>query len=197
MPRRILVAAFAAALVLVMPGIPAAAKGPDSATISGSGIGTVKLTWSRADHVSLNTLIQVTRFFEGPNVDAWEPDPPAGDLGPRFDVTYHVYDGKPIHQDLYPFADAGPAVHMSSGQSMYDIPMPSGWLAAGDRLTQLVKRLGGTSRPVKSTVEPAAHESSTSSSGPAWDLIAVGAAGVALLAAATVGWRRLRTVRHV
>ncbi|HYJ70085.1 MAG TPA: hypothetical protein VEX15_20715 [Nocardioidaceae bacterium] len=189
MPRRALAVAFITAFFLVAFGTPATAKGPDSATISGPAIRTTQLTW---DGPHLESFLQATRFWDATVPAGWENDPPDGDLGPRFDVVYHVPDldlpsrkGQLVRQELYPFAAAGPVVHMAEGQTMYGIDLASGWLSTDRRLTAVVKRLGGTAQPVlASPIEAAAHEETVSSEGPAWRLAAVGAVGTVLVATA-------------
>lgn len=195
--RRILAMAFAAALALLALQAPATAKGPDSATITGPGIGTKELTW-RGHGQSLEALLQISRFWDGPDLAAWGVEPPAGDLGPRFELTYHVSgpEGSPIRQDLYPFATGGPVIHMAEGQAMYGMGMPYGWLATDDRLTRIVERLGGTDRTAEPRISPAAHEASTSGGGPSGGTLALGAAGAVLLAAATAALLRGRVRRR-
>jgi hypothetical protein len=207
MPRRILVVAFAAAMVLLAVGAPATAKGPESATITGPGIGTQELA-SSTIYPSLDTLTRVTRFWDSvANTVATDTEPPAGELGPRFEVRYHVPDlhnpssGRAweIRQDLYPFAAAGPVVYTPRGQTMYDLELPPGWLAVDSGMERLVTQLGGTRTPVETRVEPAAHAETTEAGdgsasaddGSGWIAVTLGAA-VALLLAAVIGWRRLR-----
>jgi hypothetical protein len=200
--RRLAAVLFAAALVLLMLQTPAAAKGPNYATIVGPGIGTLKLTWEGHEQ-SFNDLVETTRFWDGAGVAAWHVDRPAGDLGPRFALTYHVPDhhrpssGKAtlIRQELYPYASGGPVVYMPEGQTMYGVDMPYGWLATDQRLTEVVDRLGGTSREpsAERAVEPAAHETAAnpdggSDGGSGWGVVAWGVAGAVLLTTA-VGWR--------
>ncbi len=196
----LVVAAITAAFVLLAVGTPATAKGPDSATISGPGIGTKQLTMDGTDH-SLVSLERITRLWGGAGA-LWEEDAPAGDLGPRFDLIYHVPDlhvprkGRLIHQQLYPFAIAGPVVFMPEGQVMYDMAMPTGWLSTGRQLTAIVQRLGGTARAVDSPSNgPATHANDASGNRPTWGLVAGGAAGATLIAAATAALLRRRVTR--
>jgi hypothetical protein len=208
MLRRIL-AVLAAAVIVVLAGSGSAqAKGPDHATISGPGIGTTRLTMDDPDR-SLDRLLQLTRFWESAERPAWDADPPAGDLGAAYTVTYHVPDlhdpggAKPdsVRQDIYPFAESGPVVYLAPGQTVYDTDLAAGWFAADDRLVGVMTELGvsrtATDGKTQSELTRTAHSTTEADdSGTAWGPVAAATvAGVLVLGVAGLIHTRRRAGR--
>jgi hypothetical protein len=106
--------------------IPAAAqaKGPDQATIDGSGM-TVPVSISGTEGASgdLSTLVELTGLF--PAAMGQTPDPmltttPDEVLGPKLSITWRIPDGDPIpstvRQVLYLYAAGGPLTYTAAGQ---------------------------------------------------------------------------------
>lgn len=192
MALRTLVAALAVAVVTLAIGAPALAKGPNSATVSGPGIGTTTIYWNRPDQHSLGELTQTTFLWDAAGAAGWETQPPPGDLGPKYTVVYHIIKlnnrlrGEDIRQDLYPFAAAGPVVYTAAGQHMYDTPTASGWHPASSLLTTVLRGLGADPKAAASrtAITPAAQTTARPAdddTGPAWPWIAAGATGVVVL----------------
>jgi hypothetical protein len=158
MKRRILAASLLAGGVALIPGV-AGAKGTRSATIVGPGL-------HPPIELSLDTSMQPGRT-RGPNLPGpndlanaaglfavWassaaklSASPPSGPLGPRYVITYHWLVGpnttKPIHQDLYPLATAGPLTYAPLGQRVFaGQKLQGGWYRADQRLTNLLILIG-------------------------------------------------------
>jgi hypothetical protein len=178
MKRRILAASLLAGGLALIPGT-AGAKGARSATITGPGLHT-------PIELSLDTSTQPGRTqaptLPGPNELAnvaglfaiWassatnlSASPPAGRLGPRYVITYHWLVGpnttKPIHQDLYPLATAGPLTYTPPGQRGFSSQtLQGGWYRADLRLTNLLILIGiPAARPTQAptqTPRPIANE---------------------------------------
>jgi hypothetical protein len=203
MSRRTLAVAFAAALVPLTVWAPAQAKGPDSATVTGPGIGATTITWNRPDRTSLGTLTEATFLWDSEGTAGWTTDPPTGGLGPKFTVTYHIVGlnrrlrGGEIRQDLYPLAEEGPVVYMAPGQRMYDTLSASGWRATDGRMARVLNRLGADLQ--RSTVRVESAPAVDASPGPAdrsntrWAPVAGGAIVLVLLAGMTFALVRLRS----
>jgi hypothetical protein len=113
MTRRLVVvlAVIAASLVAAVPA--ASAKGARDAVLRGPDVpngGVAKLDGDQARQLALATSLY-TPAVAHPK--------PAGDLGPRYLVTYNLMTGpnetRPVRQRLYPFATDGPVAHMVTG----------------------------------------------------------------------------------
>jgi hypothetical protein len=131
-------------LALALAG-PAAAKGPDQATITGPGLDGGKIVFRSGggDPTRGSKFFQFVEnvgFF--PAVFRQTPDPmldkrPAGRLGPRYRVVYRVPgpDGgnATVRQDVYPYASIGVVSYMKPGQSVFDgrERTRGGWYVAG------------------------------------------------------------------
>jgi hypothetical protein len=197
--RRTLVMTFAFAVVTLAAGAPATAKGPSSATVSGPGIGTTSIVWNRPDQHSLGTLTETTFLWDASGMtDArqaadWVPQPPPGELGPKYTVVYHFGRDDAVRQDVYPFADPDPVVYTAPGQHMYDTSIQSGWRITSASLTAVLEGLGADPQVAarQAAITPAAQASAapTDDSGPVWPWIAAGATGVFVLFGVGTLWR--------
>ncbi|HKF14445.1 MAG TPA: hypothetical protein VKB13_04375 [Gaiellaceae bacterium] len=148
--KRVLLILSAAALVL-----PAAAlgKGPSGASVDGPGSGG-GITFNgdgESGGTPLGDLADGAGFF--PAVFARQPDPmlakrPAGDLGPKYTITYTVpgpdNETWTITQDLYPYAASGPATYTKPGQTIFQIPggTHGGWFQAAPQLKETLVLAG-------------------------------------------------------
>jgi hypothetical protein len=152
--------AFALALAA-----PAAAKGPDQATVTGPGLDGGKVVF-RSGGGDPNVGSKFMAFVESvgffPAMFETVPNPmlekrPDGSLGPRYKVVYRVPgpngDNATIKQDLYPYAFAGVVSYMKPGQPFFggSEKTRGGWFVAG--------------HPTKSTLVAAGFPSSAPSGG--------------------------------
>ena len=110
-------------LLLLLPGV-ASAKGPglDYVTLDGPGIGDPIHVEKHYPYL-LDDAIFMHVFGSATRRDIRREQPNAGDLGPRFELTYYTAFAEPIKVDFYPYADRGPVAHTDSGQS---VPVPVG-----------------------------------------------------------------------
>jgi hypothetical protein len=147
--KRLLLILGAAALLLPTSAL---GKGPTSASIDGPG-GGGGITFSgdgESGGTPLGDLADQAGFF--PAVFVRQPDPmlderPAGDLGPKYTVTYTVPgpDGETwkLEQDLYPYAASGPVTYMTPGQEIFEIGgTRGGWFQADSRLKDTLVAAG-------------------------------------------------------
>jgi hypothetical protein len=134
---------------------PAAAKGPDQATITGPGVDGPIVLGGDAEGNFTSTF---GRFVHGAGfvsaVFQQTPDPmlnrrPTGDLGPRYDVVYRVPGGDTgtsnVRQALYPYAPGGPVTYTRPGQLIFggQHATRGGWFASRDpSLRALLVSLG-------------------------------------------------------
>jgi len=149
--RRIVVAALVAA-ALVMVATPASAKGAQDAVLRGPGLGDAPATLDPQQAMTLAIAANVYSAVEhdGPNRAAVVlARKPAGDLGPRYIVTFHLFidgaDGTAaIRQRLYPFAEGGPVSYMPGGQKWCDScgRTVAGWFEMKAGAVGLLRELG-------------------------------------------------------
>jgi hypothetical protein len=149
--RRALPALAALAVALLLPAA-AAAKGPSTATIAGPGLDhalEIKGYGEGGDATPLGILVEGGGFF----AQVFQPTPrlttkarPAGQLGPRYDVTYIVPgpNGDSIlTQDLYPYAATGPLTYMTPAQKFWGSQSTTGgWFRGSSQLKQMLVRAG-------------------------------------------------------
>jgi hypothetical protein len=97
-------------------------------------------------------------FGQDPSVTT--PTRPKSELGPKYEVVYTVpgNDGRPLKQDLYPYASPYGMTHMTRGQDIFDMKTRGGWFT-DSRLKELLVAHGLP----KTTAE--ATSSSSSSAG--------------------------------
>jgi hypothetical protein len=198
MSLRTLVLAGAAALILA----PAAlAKGPISATISGPGDGggggaTIGGNGEGGNSTALGRLVDAAGFFPatfGQTPDPTTPVRPAGELGPRYRITY-VVPGPNNEQDtlvqhVYPHAEPAAVSYMRPGQPFFGTERThGGWFVGGDALEQVVL---GAVAPGTVANDPAP---STPSDGP-WPAVAALALALATAGVFLVAYRHRAEVQ--
>jgi len=146
-----LLATVAAALALAGP---AAAKGPDQATVAGPGLDDGQITFASGggdpgSGTPFAAFVDGTGFF--PALFGQSPDPmlaerPSGDLGPVYRVTYRVPGPEggtfTIRQELYPYAGSGPVTYTPPGQRIFDTTSRGGWFAAPPSFKQTLVAVG-------------------------------------------------------
>jgi len=150
-----------AAVALALPAA-AAAKGAESASISGPGVNhPLQLAGDSemGQGTPLGMLSMAGGYFAQMFPQA--PDPrlrakPKGVLGPRYTVMYQVPgpDGRHfvIRQDLYPYAKPVPVTYMAPGQRFFDGRRSlGGWVQGSLALRQMLVKNGlPSSAPVSS-----------------------------------------------
>ena len=88
--------------------------------------------------------------------------PPSDEVGPRYELTYHVNLGlapgimaTTVAVQLYPYAEGGPLAYTPPGQELWDGPgsrwggnrLPAGWYRYPSTLVHMMQRQGLPSRP--------------------------------------------------
>ena len=170
----------AALLILVLFGLSqrAAAKGPASATISGSGIeGTLELM-GEDNWAQVSKLMEQTGLWYATGDLPRPIEAPAGELGPAYTLTW-VNGGPPgksmeertMVQYLYLHAENGPLIHTPRQDSLENWGQERmGWFTAPEGLSETLQALGVPASEAAPGVLP----------GGAWWI--VGAAGVVVAA---------------
>ena len=170
------------ALLALGLAAPAAAKGPDKATVTGPGLEKPLVFRSNGDpepSTRFGTLVEAVGLI--PAVFEQTPNPmlarkPAGALGPRYRVVYRVPgpndERDEIVQDVYPYATDGPVSYLEPGQRIFggDHRTHGGWFAASATLRDDLIALGFPKRG------PEAADSSAR--GRTWSLLATLLGGV-------------------
>ena len=178
--------ALLALVALALPGA-ALAKGPSRAVIVGPGV-TIRVAGDEGGSTPFWNLVEATGWFES----AWGParlpqEPPAGNLGPRLDITWTVPSSNVLHQTLYPYAQPDPVTYTPRGQAIYGTPVEGGWFSGGATLARALAGVGlpsqshAASPPTKPAEPPRAGTGSGFPAAAVAMLLAV-----ALLAAAGV-----------
>jgi len=194
--RKLLPLAIVAALAALVATAPAAAKGPSTASLTGPGLDhalPVKGEGESGPGTPLGSLVELGGFF--PQVFLQVPDPtrrtrPAGDLGPRYRITYRVpgpHGTSTLVQDVYPYAKT-PVTYMSPDQRFWGVNHThGGWFVAGPGLKVTLVAAGLPESP------PAGGDGSFPW---AWTLAGAGAVVVLLvLVLRRRGVARLRTLK--
>jgi hypothetical protein len=162
--KRLVLLSSTLAVALALAG-PAAAKGPDQATITGPGLDGGKIVFGSggsepAEGSKFFRFVASVGFFPamfGQAPDLMVDKRPNGSLGPRYKVVYRVpgpdNDTATIRQDLYPYASLGVVSYMKPGQPFFGgrEKTRGGWFVAG--------------HPTKSTLVAAGFPSSAPSGG--------------------------------
>ena len=223
MRARVLGVAALAAALLALP-TAAVAKGATAARIDGPGGRPPIVVHGEGEPGSgtgLGTLAEQSGLFAAMfqmNGQSLQATRPAGDLGPRWTITYTIPGGDGgdalVRQDLYPYASGGPVTFTPPGQQVFGgQPVQSGWYRAQVTLRDALVSLGlpkaaPGGRPARVQSPPAAQPARPAPGTPAaqaataartaatrsganpWPV--AGAAGAALLlaAGATLGLRR-------
>jgi hypothetical protein len=153
--RRHLVVTAAFAVALVFAGV-AAAKGPESASISGTGVNSlaVRGQGEMGPGTPLGALVDLGGYF--PQMFGQVPDltlkaQPKGTLGPRYLVTYVVPGPNGIKsrvvQELYPYAKPVPLTHMKRQVFWKSQTTHGGWFRASADLKRALVRAGLPAAP--------------------------------------------------
>ena len=128
-------------LALVLLPSAALAKGVEGATISGPGIPTeedAKGSGGKPISGDPNLFAEELGGFAGVFGDYLFREPPQGDLGPKYTVTYAFISesggNRRITQDVYPFAPNGTVTRIPPGQRLPfgEGTTPGGWFLAGE-----------------------------------------------------------------
>lgn len=170
----------AALFVLVLFGLSerAAAKGPESATISGPGIdGTLELI-GEDNWVQVSKLMEQTGLWYATGDLPRPIEAPSGELGPAYTLTW-VNGGPPgksteertMVQVLYLHAENGPLIHTPRQDALESWGQERiGWFTAPDGLHGTLEELG----------VPVSEAAPGSLQGGTWWIL--GAAGVVAVA---------------
>jgi hypothetical protein len=150
--RRHLVALGVFAAALVLPAV-AAAKGPESASISGPGLQRSLAVSGEGEGglgTPLGALVDLGGFF--PQMYGQTPDPtvksrPTSTLGPRYKITYVVPGPNSIKsrviQWAYPFAKPVPLTYMKPKQSFWGSRKAhGGWFRSTVSFRDILVRAG-------------------------------------------------------
>ena len=197
MTVRLALAAAVAVAALALPA-GALAKGPVAATVSGPGLDgavPVRGNGEGGTGTPLGRLVESAGFFAiafGQEPDPMLPARPAGDLGPRYTITYKLPGpngtSDRIVEDVYPYAEPSAATHTQGGQRFYgSMQTRGGWSVAADDLKPLLVSLGIPA--TRAEAEGGAEDGF----GLRWIAVALGAAALVVLvagAAILVGRRR-------
>jgi hypothetical protein len=181
-------------LALALPGT-ALAKGPSAAVIAGPGITTIRISGTEGSSTPFWRLTEAAGWFEAVYGPARLPKtPPAGELGPRYTITWTVPNSGTLHQDVYPYAKPSPLTYMPPGGKVYGSPVRGGWYAGGTKLAKALAAVGGPAQPPKAPAAstPAAHADSGSGLS-AVEVVGIVAGALVLVLALGLGiraWRR-------
>jgi len=150
--RRHLIVAGALIAALVLPAL-AAAKGPESASLSGPGLSRSLAVVGEGEGgtgTPLGALVDLGGFF--PQMYGQSPDPtlrtqPKGSLGPAYKITYVVPGPNSIKshvvQDVYPYAKPVPLTYMKPGQSFWGTKRTlGGWFRASTGFKRVLVQAG-------------------------------------------------------
>jgi hypothetical protein len=206
-PARAILAICAAAAMWTPA--PAMAKGgPSQGVISGPGLADpiiLREPGSATIGADLADVVKGSGFFVGVWGDVRHrlAHPPAGDLGPRYTITYDMSlsdrRSDTITQYVYPYAEPAPITHIPAKQPYWRASETVGpWFAARIGFRQTLIRLGLPASAPSGSVfgDDAAAGSVTPPAGsfPMWPSFAV---GVSVLVIATAVTRRRRVGRSV
>jgi hypothetical protein len=156
--RKLVLALACAALVA-----PAAAhsKGASEAKIEGDGLegGAITLKSGGGGDPSagsqLGRLAEGSGFYAaafGQSPNPMEPGRPAGDLGPKYTVTYTMpgpnNELDELRQEIYPYADGGAVTYMPPAQEFFgNMKTRGGWFRGYADLKPLLVELGVPASP--------------------------------------------------
>jgi hypothetical protein len=198
-------ASFTVSVVAVLlMSLPAMAKGPSQGVITGPGLVepiTLREPGATTIGVDLASVVQGSRFFEG----VWGGDPerlvhrPAGDLGPRYTITYSMTVSRrpsgTITQFVYPYAEPLPITHIPAKQRFWgSSETVGGWFAAGIRFRRTLVAVGvpASSAPSTADIDAAATAAPPHGGSISLWLVATAVLVLAVLALAAILVRRRR-----
>ena len=143
---------FVVALLAALVPTAALAKGASEASITGPGLSDpISLAGEgRPGGEQVMQLADFAGFF--PAVFVQSPDPmlderPAGDLGPKYTITY-VMPGPnnevdQLVQDVYPYAEPDPVTYTAPGQPFFGTEQTrGGWFVATSSLEDMLVQAG-------------------------------------------------------
>src|SRR5262245_18023301 len=191
-----------ALIVLVALALPAtaSAKGPSEALIVGPGMTTIRVSSAEGSTTPFWRLVEATGWFEA----AWGPsrlsgDPPQGELGAKYAITWKVPSSSKLDQDVYPFAKPYPVTYMPSGQKIYGTPVKGGWFAGGMKLRKALTRVGVPTEAPQPPPRPAsdapAHHAAASGLSTR-DIGAIAGGAIFLVLALILAIRAIRKPRR-
>jgi hypothetical protein len=200
----------------ITAAMPALAKGPSQALITGPGLDHAIVVSGPGEPGQLGglaTLAGQTGLFAvlfgaGGNMPAparLGTPPPGASLGPRYTVIYTVPGVTPqpgeqfgrIRQDLYPRAAGGPVIYTPPRQPGFSQQV-SGWFLGSPQLIRTLAQLGVPPRTMAQTAQrnsrpvpahPAAAHSASARS-LTWVIVAAAAIAAAALAGTALWLRR-------
>ena len=187
---------FVTMLVLILiAGIPALAKGPTSATVTGPGIDDpIELFDYHTPFTDAHTaLIRLTGLWYGNvGLEGTSELPPEVELGPAYTLTWlneanpaDPSDDYGIRQIIYPHAEGAPVIHTPKQPALDDGSLTLGWRTVPAELMDTLRQLGV---PIDSVhVTPSRNQ-------PTWPIVMVLGIAVIVLAAARLVNSRLRPV---
>ena len=189
-----------ALIVLAALALPSAAlaKGPSAAVIVGPGLTAIRISGQEGTPTPFWRLTEAAGWFEAVYGPSRLPqEPPKGDLGPHYTITWTVPTDGTLRQDVYPYAKPSPLTYMPAGGRIYGAKVRGGWFDGGTRLRKALVAVGVSAQPPKAlSASGQTPARSASGSGLSTRDIAAIVAGAAILALA-IGlgiraWRRPR-----
>jgi hypothetical protein len=171
------------------------AKGPASATIDGPGTGGgITLSGDgEQGYTALGKLTEYAGFFPAmfrQTPDPMRDDPPPGNLGPKYTVTYTLPDPnggtrpEKVTQEVYPYANP-PVTYTKPGQTFYETEgTRGGWFVSTPVLRETLIEAGLSPTP------PAGSSTDDGAAVSTGTLLAIAAAMALLLLASALFLRR-------
>jgi hypothetical protein len=181
--KQLLASLVVAALAGLVAATNAAAKGPMDASLTGPGLNEPIEFAAWGAGSALWPLIRAAGLHRAAWGGRLPSEPPAGDLGPRYRLTYslgpHANDGRVV-QEVYPYAQPQAVTYTAPGQPFYAMRTRGGWyVATSARARPLLSILIDAGLPRH---PPTRSETET----PPWSFVEWSALGGALLVGAIV-----------
>lgn len=152
-PKLVSITAF----VVLLPGV-AFAKGPGLRHVTLDGPGVDQPIHIEKEHypdvlgILLDDAIGTHLFGSESRTNTARDRPRRADLGPRFQLSYHMTWGRPVQIDFYPYTGEGPVAYASPGQSVsvpighsgqdHEFPVHAGWYDYRPALVDLLHEEG-------------------------------------------------------
>jgi hypothetical protein len=195
---------------------PALAKGADGATITGPDLAAPIVldlgepgSGERLSQLADGSGLYLAMFGGSEAALDLLSAPPAGQLGPKYEIAYHVpgsgAPGELVRQELYPLASVGPVTYTEPGQAVFDVPAAGGWYVAPASFARLLDRLGVPVAAAQAQPDQPGSQQEVAAAAPAdpapraaWVGIVIAAVSgvLLLLASAVIVRRRLHAVRR-